>query len=155
MEDARRALIADMELALRSELGARTLYPLLRRRTSDPELRNVLERMAADERELVQRLRALIQGLGGHPRKRSFRRWLASWAIACATLPFGLRFALRLSQDAESAVARWYGAYRDHLRSSGDAERARACEGLLETKLLHAQWLDTWVQNSPFRRWGG
>ena len=88
-------------------------------------------------------------------RERSFRRWLASWAIALATLVFGLRFALRMSQDAEAAVARWYGAYRDHFAREGDHQRARECEELLAVKLLHAQWLDTWVQNSPFRRWGG
>jgi hypothetical protein len=128
LDDGRRALIEDMGLALRSELGARTLYRLLRRRTSDPELRSVLERMAADERDLVPRLAALIEGLGGRARRRSFRRWLASWAIALGTLPFGLRFALRLCQDAEGAVARWYGAYRDYFSKAGDAGRARQCD---------------------------
>lgn len=155
MDEGRRALVADMELALRSEIGARTLYPLLRRRTADPELRGVLERMALDEQELVARLAALIEGLGGRPRRKSFRRWLAGWVIASGTLIFGLRFALRLCQDAEAAVARWYGAYRDHFAQMGDAERARTCDELVCTKLLHAQWLETWVHNSPFRRFGG
>ena len=155
LDDRHKALIEDMGLALRSELGARTLYPLLRRRTSDPELRSVLERLAADERDLVPRLAALIEGLGGRPRRRSFRRWLASWAIAFGTLPFGLRFALRLSQDAEAAVARWYGAYRDFFSDAGEVERARECDDFVRVKLLHAQWLETWVENSPFRRFGG
>ena len=155
MVDPRRALVDDMQLALRSELGARTLYPLLRRRTSDPELRRVLESMTEDEHELVRRLGALIVKEGGKPRTRSFRRWLASWCIAAGTLFFGLRFALRLSQDAESAVARWYGTYRGYYLEQGDEESARACDDLVRMKLRHAQWLETWVENSLFRRLGG
>jgi hypothetical protein len=153
--DPRRALVDDMQLALRSELGARTLYPLLRRRTSDPELRLVLERMTEDEHELVRRLGALIVKEGGEPRTRSFRRWLASWCIAAGTLFFGLRFALRLSQDAESAVARWYGTYCRYYLEQGDEGTARACDDLVRIKLRHAQWLETWVENSLFRRLGG
>lgn len=148
---ARRALLDDVELALRSELGARTLYPLLRRRTRDPELRRVLERMSADQRELVPRVRALIEGLGGSARRRSFRRWLAGWATFAATFPFGLRFALRLCHDAEASVARWYGTHRAFFVEQGDAERARECDTLAQIKMQHAQWLLTWLQHSRFR----
>ena len=67
-------------------------------------------------------------------------------------LVFGLRFALRLCQDAESTVARWYTEYRAYFAELGDVERARACEELAGVKRRHATWLDTWVQNVPFRR---
>ena len=150
--DERRALLDDMDLALRSELGARTLYPLLRRLARDPELRRVLERLASDEREQVTRMRSLMEGLGARPRRWSFRRWLAAWLVAGATLIIGTRFALRLCLDAEEAVGRWYGAYRAWFVEQGDVERARICDELATTKMRHASWLSTWVQNVPFRR---
>ncbi len=152
MKESQDALLEDMQLALRSELGARTLYPLLGRRTKDPELGRVLERMAEDERELVGRLQRLLASLGAKAQKRSFRRWLASLAIAAATLVFGLRFALRLSQDAEETVARWYGTYRAFFLELEDPERARECDDFAQIKLRHAQWLDTWIQNARFRQ---
>jgi len=146
-----RALLDDLELALRSEIGARTLYPLLRRRSRDGELRRVLERMAEDERELVPRVGALVEGLGGSARKRSFRRWLASWTTFAATFPFGVRFALRLCHDAESSVARWYATYRAFFVEQGDVARARECDELAQLKTRHAQWLQTWLAHSRFR----
>ncbi|MEM7309340.1 MAG: hypothetical protein AAF682_21840 [Planctomycetota bacterium] len=152
MDDRHRALLDDMELALRSELGARALYPLLRRLCRDPELKRVLERLAEDERELVDRVRGLMTELGADPRKGSLRRRLAAWAVAGATLVVGLRFALRLCQDAESAVSRWYMAYRAYFAELGDRPRAEECERLAQMKTRHASWLETWVQNVPFRR---
>ncbi len=147
-----RALLEDMVLALRSEFGARALYPLLRRRTRDVELKRVLERLAEDERELVERVRTLMRGLGAKPPAGRFRRRVAAWVIVAATLVFGLRFALRLCQDAESTVARWYTEYRAHFAELGDVERARVCEELAGIKRRHASWLETWVQNVPFRK---
>jgi hypothetical protein len=140
-----------MDLALRSEIGARTLYPLLRRRVRDPQLKDVLGTMAKNERRMVERVGALIEGLGGRGRTWSFRRWLASWAIFCGTFVFGLRFALRLCQDAEASVARWYATHRAFFVEQGDAERAHECDALAQTKLRHAQWLQTWLQHSRFR----
>ena len=147
-----RALLEDMELALRSEFGARALYPLLRRLTRDEELTRVLERLAEDQHDLVRRVRELMEGLGAAPPKGSKRRRLAAWAVAAATPVFGLRFALRLCHDATSAVARWYAAYGAYFAELGDETRAQTCRSLAELKTRHASWLETWVQNVPFRR---
>lgn len=152
MTDIEKAIIEDMHLALRSELGARTIYPLLRRVTRDAELKRVLEKLYDDEVEQVRRMRGLMKELGAHPPAWSFRRTLASWAVALATPIFGMRFALRLCHDAESAVARWYGAYRDHFMERGETERGQLCDELSQTKTRHAQNLGAWVQNVPFRR---
>lgn len=150
-DSTRQALLDDLELALRSELGARTLYPLLKKRTRDSELRRVLDCMAEDEHQVIERVRALVEGMGARARRRSFRRWLAGWAIFFATFLFGLRFALRLCHDAVASVARWYGTYRAYFVEQGDAERARECDELAQIKARHAQWLQTWLQHARFR----
>ena len=104
--------------------------------------------MAEDQHELIRRVRALMQGLGAKPRRRSFRRWLAGWVILAATVPFGLRFALRMCHDAESSVARWYATHRAFFVEQGDLARAQECDELANVKRRHAQWLQTWLANA-------
>lgn len=143
----RRALLDDMELALRSEFGALALYPWLARRTRDEELSAVLSSLAADERQLVADLRHLMAELGAHPPHGSLRRRLASAALVALTPLFGLRFALRLSLDAEETVARWYDRQAAYLAQFGELAHARRCEALALAKRRHARTLTTFAQH--------
>ncbi len=143
----RRALLDDMELALRSEFGALALYPWLARRARDEELAAVLHSLAADERQLVADLRQLMAELGAHPPHGNLRRRMASAALVALTPLFGLRVALRLSLDAEETVARWYDRQAAFLAQQREYALARRCEALALAKRRHAQTLTTFAQH--------
>lgn len=147
--DRHRALLADMRDALLSELGARAVYSRLVARIQDEELRRVLARLAEDEVEQIERLRALMRRLGARPRKRSLRRIAAARALVSFRRLFGVRFALRVCLDAEWTVSRWYAKYADYLRRVGHMDDAAVCDELALTKRRHAQVLQAWVELLP------
>lgn len=150
--DAYRPLVEDMRDALRSEYGARTVYPLLARLARDEELRSVLHTLAREEELILDRLRALIAELGAEPAPGDLRRRAMAWALFLATPLIGMRFALRLCHDAESRVGRWYHGYSAWLNDHGDGERALACHELSNLKHTHALVLETFASNAPARR---
>ena len=146
---AHPTLLADMRLALLSELGAEAAYRQLARTTRDDELAGVLGRMHEAEVAQVRRLREVVSALGGRPRSRSLRRRLAARALALSTHAFGTRFALRVCHEAESTVARWYREYANHLVRVGELDAARACEELRAVKERHAALLAVWMEHLP------
>ena len=143
------ALIADMRLALLSELGARAAYRGLARREKKEELARLLEQLWQEEKEQVERLRALMTKLGARPRKRSFRRLVAAHILVVCARLFGSRFALRVCLDAEAAVSRWYAEYSHYFAQAGMLEEGLECDALALTKRRHAQILQAWVDLLP------
>ena len=146
-ERAYASLIADMRLALLSEIGARSIYDHLRRRSSDPELHALLTRLNQAGAESVSRLQGLIRDMGGQPKKTSLRRRALARGLAMASRVTGRRVVLRICLNAEETVGRWYGAYAGFLLQLGHAERARVCQELQTVKRVHAQALGAWVSN--------
>ena len=145
----RAALEAELVQALRSEIGARSLYGLLARVARDPELKGVLQQLAREEQRLVVDLRTLLTELGRSTRARSWRRRAASAAIASLVPVFGMRFALRLCLDAEETVERWYARSVVRLAMLGERERAARLEAFAVAKRRHAQILRAFAQNIP------
>jgi rubrerythrin len=141
------SLVADMELALRSEHGARVLYGLLRRAARNAELARVLAALEHEQEAQVEALAALMTELGGRPRRRSWRRTLVSWGVFLATPLTGMRPPLRLSVDAEETVSRWYAMYAEWLAGRGEEGPARRCRELSLTKSRHAQVLRAFLEN--------
>lgn len=144
-----------MSLALRSECGAKYLYGWLRRRTSNAELRNVLGELYEEEAQLVEDVAELMGELGPPHRRWAFRRWVGSLAVLGFSLVIGIRFALRISVDAEWTVSRWYSEYAHYLAEAGDGPRAERCAGFGTTKRRHAQILQTWVDHGRRRTGSG
>ncbi len=140
-------LVRDMRRALRSELGAYSLYSLLPRVTRNRELRRHLVEMRQDEALIVDEVCALMASLGGKPERSRWTRSVAAWLITLATPVVGIRFALRLCHESETAVARWYAEYAAFLASLGDRERAIAFGELSTKKRLHATRLSAFVTN--------
>ena len=138
--------------ALRSELGARTAYSSLAWRLSGTELEGVLRRMHTEEEEAIEILSGLLKEMGMNPKRRSFRRWAAAWGLTFMTYLTGSRFALRTCGEAEEAVSRWYREFERIFAEGGDAEAAERFGRLSRLKQLHAQTLDTWVENLPRAR---
>ena len=151
-EPDRARLLDEMKGALRSEFGARTAYASLAWRLSDTELGTVLRRMHAEEEEVIETLRRILEDLGVSPRKRSFRRWGAAWGLTLTTYLTGSRFALRTCGEAEVAVSRWYREFERIFAAGGDVESAERFGHMSRIKQLHAQTLDTWVENLPRAR---
>jgi rubrerythrin len=143
----------ELLLALRSELGARSLYPWLARRAREPELVEVLSQFAKDTDLQISQLRQLMVGLGCAAPERSRRRALASALIALLTVFFGLRFALRLCVDAEETVARWYERFAHRFAGEGRIELARRVEPWGQVKRRHADVLRAFLAHS--RQAGG
>lgn len=150
MEDY-RAILADMRGALRSEHGARTIYPLLARLARNPELRGVLSSMRAEQEQQIRRLAEAMAELGPAPRRTSLRRSAMAWALFLSTPLIGMRFALRLCHDAEARVSRWYHGYSAWFADRGDLERARFFRELSLTKYTHAQVLEAFLMNASGR----
>ncbi len=151
-EPARTRLLDEMCGALRSELGARTAYESLAWRLSGTELESVLRRMHTEEDEAIETLRELLKEMGVKPRRRSFRRWAAAWGLTFTTFLTGSRFALRTCGEAEEAISRWYREFERIFAEGGDREAAARLGHLSRLKQLHAQTLDTWVENLPRAR---
>jgi len=145
----RAALIGELVQALRSEIGARSLYGLLARVARDPELAGVLRQLAREEERMVADLRGVLTELGRETRARSWRRSAASAAIAALVPVFGIRFALRLCLDAEETVERWYARSVVRLAMLGERERAEKLETFAVAKRRHAQHLQAFAQNIP------
>ena len=68
-------------------------------------------------------------------------------ALSWTSRVTGMRPALRICQNAEETVARWYAEYEIFLARIGDLERARVCGDLARVKRLHSQALGAWVAN--------
>ena len=151
-EPARARLLDEMYGALRSEFGARTAYASLAWRLSGTELERVLRRMHSEEEEVIADLRNILRELGGNPRRSSLRRWLAAWGLTLTTYLTGSRFALRTCGEAEVAVSRWYREIERNFAEGGDNETAGRFGHLSRLKQLHAQTLETWVENLPRAR---
>jgi rubrerythrin len=143
---APRALLDDLERALRSEIGARTFYPLLARRVADAELAGVLAEFALEQRVQVERLSALTTALGRRARARCLRRSALAWALYALTFVGARPLALRLCHEAERTLARGYDAFLAFFAASARAAEAQALEQLGETKRRHARTLEAWVQ---------
>ena len=140
-----RSLVADMRLALLSEIGARSAYDHLRGRVRDGDLEGLLARLNQEGAENVERLSALIRELGGLPPRTSLRRRILARLLAASTPIVGLRIVLRVCLNAEETVARWYGEYAHFLAALGQTTRARTCEQLRQVKLAHASALSAWI----------
>ena len=141
-----------MHGALRSELGAKTAYSSLAWRLSGTELEHVLQRMHAEEVEVIEALRGVLLQHGGRASKRSLRRWAAAWGLTLTTYLTGTRFALRTCGEAEEAVARWYREFEHFFAEGGETETSERFGQMARVKQLHAQTLRAWVENMPRAR---
>lgn len=144
---AYRSLVADVKLALLSEIGARSVFDHIARRSRDQELATVATRLNEDGIYLVARVQELIRSMGGKPRRTSFRRRALARILVHGVPVTGLRPPLRLIRHAEETVARWYAQYAVFLVQIGDHERAQAFEDLRAIKERHAQTIGAWVNN--------
>ncbi|QDV06269.1 hypothetical protein Poly30_17770 [Planctomycetes bacterium Poly30] len=144
---AYRSLVADVKLALLSEIGARSVFDHIARRARDPELAVVAKQLNEDGIWLVARVQELIRSMGGKPRRTSFRRRALARVLVHGVPITGPRPALRLIRHAEETVARWYAQYALFLVRIGDHERAQAFEDLRAIKIRHAQTIGAWVDN--------
>lgn len=143
----------ELLLALRSELGARSLYPWLARRAREPEFAAVLHELARDTELQISQLRQLLAELSVDAPARSRRRAIASTVIAAMTVFLGLRFALRICVDAEETVARWYERFAHRFVAEGRIDLARRVEPLGLAKRRHAEVLRAFLSLS--RQAGG
>ena len=134
-----------MSLALLSEFGAQVVYSRLSDCVEDEELVGVLKELAEDEAVQIRELQELMRRLGGTPRERSLRRWLAARALVSCRRLFGARFAMRVCLDAEWTVSRWYAKYAAYLQQVGEDGAAQVCEELALTKRRHSRVLQAWV----------
>lgn len=150
-----QSLLSDMRWALRSEFGARAVYPALAFFARDDELKGILGQLHEEETEQVEKLRRLMRTLGERPARGRFRRRVAAWGLAALSFVLGMRLGLRICHDAEGAVSRWYHEYAEFFAQRGEVERAEFCQELSLVKRRHAQILETWIENLPHRRtWG-
>lgn len=148
---AHASLVADMRLALLSEIGARAIYDHLARHVRDEVLRGVLVQLNHEGAEAVERLQGVIASLGARPKRTSLRRRALARVLALSSRVIGVRPVLRICLHAEQTVARWYSAYAHFLLRMGDEEPARTCGELERLKLRHAQVLGAWIQNARSR----
>ena len=146
-----RALLKDMHQTLLSEIGARSIYDHLSRRVRDAELQRLLVELNASGAHNVETLRTLMSGMGGRPRRTSFRRRAMARALALASVAIGTRPVLRVCQHAEDTVSRWYREYAVFFLHLGDTERAEVCRRLSTEKGLRSRVLSAWVSNAARR----
>lgn len=144
---ARRLLLKDMGQALLSEIGARSIYDHLSRRVADPQLQGLLVQLNRQGIGSVARLQELMRGLGGRPRRTSFRRRAMARALCHGSRVIGVRTVLRVCAHAEETVSRWYTQYSAYFLAAGDLERARAFQELSTEKQVRARALGAWVTN--------
>jgi hypothetical protein len=149
LRHASESLLADMHQALLAEFGAAEAYRGLARRAWSPGLVEVLSGFCREEQEQIEELRSVIGALGGRAPRRSRRRWLAARLLVASTRIFGPRFALRVCQEAELSVSRWYREHAVHLARVGELELARRCQALSAAKARHASALGAWTENLP------
>ena len=139
------ALLEDMRRALLAEFGSQAIYRHLAPRVSHAELRNVLERLHADEDAQIVRMRAVMQALGEQPATRSRRRRVLAWALAAASPLTGRRLVLRICAEAETTASRWYAQFHEYLAAVGEVELAMACAEMSSFKLRRAHALQPWL----------
>ena len=97
--------------------------------------------------DLVARVQELIRGMGGKPRRTSFRRRALARVLVHGAPILGVRRVLRVIRDAEQTVGRWYAEYAVFLMRLGDEPRARAFEELRAQKERRAMALGAWADN--------
>ncbi len=148
MSDHAQALLADLRYAILSEVGARTLYGILATKTKREDLRSLLTRLELESERVLERVRALADGLGGGRLRGALRRRLLATALARLAPLIGIGRILRLCQQAEETVSRWYASDSVYFASRGDHERAALCRELCLIKQVHAQALATWLSNA-------
>jgi len=147
LERSYRSLVKDVKLALLSEIGARAVYDHIARRAKDPDLSAMAEGMNREGIDLVARVQELIRGMGGKPRRTSFRRRALARVLVHGAPILGVRRVLRVIRDAEQTVGRWYAEYAVFLMRLGDEPRARAFEELRAQKERRAMALGAWADN--------
>jgi hypothetical protein len=141
----------ELELALRAEFGARTLYARLARDPRDRELCAVLAAFAAEQHEQIAAVQRVLELSGATPARDSRRRrWLAA-ALAAARVVIGRRVILRICVDAERTRAVWYARFAEHYALTARLELAKLCQGCATRAARHADALGAWVTNSGFR----
>lgn len=146
-ERAYRSLVKDVKLALLSEIGARAVFDHIARRARDEEIGSFAQGLNREGIDLVARLQDLIRGMGGQPRRTSFRRRALARLLVHGAPVLGTRRVLRIVRDAERTVGRWYAEYALFLVRIGDTERGRAFEELRAAKERRACALSAWVDN--------
>lgn len=147
-------LVRDMERAVRSEIGAQSIYALLPVLVRDRELRRLLAQWREQQRQHVELLVDAIASLGGRAARHSWRRSLAAWALLAVTPVIGSRFALRLCEEAAGTCARWHAEYALHLAEHGRTEAAEACR-IVSRQRLQQHWaLRAWTENFSSNRPG-
>ncbi len=139
------ALLEDMRRALLAEFGAQAIYRQLAPRVRHAELRDILERLHADEEPQVVRLRVVMQALGEQPATRSRRRRMLAWGLAALSPLTGRRLVLRICAEAETTASRWYAQFHEYLSAVGEVELARACAEMSSFKLRRAHALQPWL----------
>lgn len=144
---ARRAVLKDMRQALLSEIGARSIYDHLSRRVSDPELQGLLTYLNQEGARGVERLQEQMRGIGGRPRRTSFRRRAMARALCWSSYVIGVRAVLRICAHAEETVSRWYNEYSAFFLSCGDRERARVFRDMSLEKQLRGRAVSAWISN--------
>lgn len=152
--ERRRALASlerDVRIALLSEIGARALTDHLARRVRDPELRGLAVALNEEGIEIVAEVQQLIRDMGGRPRRTSLRRRALARALVAARHVVGLRTVLRLLQDQEEALCRWYTDYAHFLARIGEGVRAASFDALAATKRRRAEAVATWVAHMARR----
>ena len=103
---SRASLVADMHLALLSEIGARSIHDHLRRVVRDPALQALLARLNEEGQEVVAALQDLIRSMGGRPRKTSFRRRVLARCLALASrVERSLSASVELDTDTNAGAA--------------------------------------------------
>lgn len=140
-------LLRDMQRALRAEFGAQSIYALLPALTRDRELARLLRELRAQQKEHIELLRGAIESLGGRAPQSRWRRSVAAWALFASTPVLGLRFALRLCEEAAATVARWHAEYAMYLARAGRLEEARACQTISRQRLRQHYALRAWTEN--------
>ena len=80
-------------------------------------------------------------------RGRLRRRVLATGLAWLAPI-IGIGPILRLCQQAEETVSRWYASDSGYFAELGEHARATLCRELCLIKQVHAQALATWLANA-------
>jgi len=138
-----------MQRALRSEFGSQSIYALLPAITRDRELRRLLVELRGQQKQHVEILRGVIESLGGRTPRSRWRRSVAAWALFATVPILGLRFSLRLCEEAAATVARWHAEYALHLAEHGHTSQAIACQTISRQRLAQHWALRAWTENFP------
>jgi hypothetical protein len=142
------ALLVDMRRALLAEFGAQAIYRDLVPRARDAALRDVLAGLHGEQAEQIERLRGVMQALGGRAATRSRRRRLLAWLLAAGSPLIGTRLVLRICCEAEATASRWYAQYAEYLALCGEKTASDTCAAMSLFKLRRSRLLEPWAQGS-------